>query len=220
MGYSGMGMGHEQAHGQTKGAKRITSLGLALKTSPSPKLAWAGPETHLPHQLASPGCNSPHSLSRRRRRLTPSRRDKASNRCAPLSRHVHVLHRLKIEFPFFTVAMSMSSTQANDSWVNSLWIAPPPAATPPGSGTTQARSKVRLARVLHAFRCPHQTPSGSLPLRQRRRPGRVRRRRDRRCVLRACCMPSGAHIKRLSMLPQLDSGCLDRHEGNGCGDGA
>ena len=163
MGYSGMGMGHEQAHGQTKWAKQITSLGLALKTSPSPKLAWAGPETHLPHQLASPGCNSPHSLSRRRR-LTPSRRDKASSRCALLSRHVHVLHRLKIEFPFFTVVMSMSPTQADDSWLSYLWIALPPAATPPESGTTQARSKVRLARVLHAFLCPHQAALHDAPV--------------------------------------------------------
>ena len=157
-------MGHEQAHGQTKGAKRITSLGLALKTSPSPKLAWAGPETHLPHQLAPPGCNSPHPLSRRRRQLTPSRRDKASSQCAPLSRHVHVLHRLKIELPFFTVAMSMSPTQAEDSWLNSLWIAPPSVTTPPGSGTKQARSKVRLARVSYAFPCLHQAALHASPV--------------------------------------------------------
>ena len=47
---------------------------------------------------------------------------------------------------------------------------PPPAATSPESGTTQARSKVRLAR--------------------------------------ACRMPSRAYVKRLSMLPQSDSGPL------------
>ena len=64
------------------------------------------------------------------------------------------------------------------------------------------------------------TPSGLLSFLQQRRPGRVWCRRDRRCVLCACRMPSHAYIKRLSMLPQLDSGCLDRRGGNGCGDGA
>ena len=52
----------------------------------------------------------------------------------------------------------MLPTQADDSWLNSLWIAFPPAAMPPGSGTTQARSKARLAR---AACLPVPTSSGS-----------------------------------------------------------
>ena len=39
-------------------------------------------------------------------------------------------------------------------------------------------------------------------------------------LVSACRMPSRAYIKRLSMLPQSDSGCLDRRGGNGCGDSA
>ena len=53
----------------------------------------------------------------------------------------------EVEPPFFTVAMRMSPTQADDSELSSLWNALPPAVTPPESGATQARSKARLVRA-------------------------------------------------------------------------
>ena len=162
-------------------------------------LAWAGSKTHLPHQLAPPGCNT-LTTSPRRQRLTPSRRDKTGSRRASLSQHVHVLFLPEIGFSLLhcghvhvadagrrqLVEAGLGSLDGDDVEVLS-------------SGFVGAvhRSRHRDSSRRPAS-CTTSTPGGSRPSRRRRR--RCRRQWQRRrgpgAIVRRIALGNQCHRKQ------------------------
>ena len=139
--------------------KWIPSLGLALKTGPSPNASMDGPETHLPHQLTPPGCNSPHPLSAA---ATPSRRDKAGCRRAPRSRRIHEVFRLRPSFlssRWPCACRRRKQTTAGQALSGSLSLRQRRHL----SRARRGRDRRRVLCAPRAFSCPHRAALHASP---------------------------------------------------------